>query len=434
MSNTTQCQAGWGEGWVSRLLRGVLICEMVLGFARWSWGDLEDALKSAHCTGASSSVLFSLGPAGWRPWHRGPWLCPLGTWAQTAWSRCAGTRASGRDCALEQEEGGETADNRTDPLKHQGQGRCPEPQLSERLWRKSQEVKPGEVVPTRTTPGQSLKWRTVTPMGAQNVPEEMNCVWKSKCGTRPLRAQQCPWLVSSQCAEAEHMRTERGERGLPIGCCVFMQPSSWGDSLAKPCVTPRKEGSGSESHSAVSDSATPTMRLRNYTVHGILQARTLESVAFPFSRRSSQPRAWTQVSCIARRILYQPPAESLKRQPKIEPEQLTEGNKGNFKILDNTKQTEEWSAGQTAKAGKTGSIVCEEQRPSSRDSGWEGQRLTDEDVFPPKCPAWLTFTQWSSRQPWVGTAPAHGAPAAGGGAPGQTLGGRWAPGITRLEG
>ena len=31
-------------------------------------------------------------------------------------------------------------------------------------------------------------------------------------------------------------------------------------------------------------------------VHGILQARILEWVAFPFSRGSSQPRDWTQVS------------------------------------------------------------------------------------------------------------------------------------------
>ena len=30
--------------------------------------------------------------------------------------------------------------------------------------------------------------------------------------------------------------------------------------------------------------------LMDYTVHGILQARILEWVAFPFSRRSSQPR------------------------------------------------------------------------------------------------------------------------------------------------
>ena len=32
---------------------------------------------------------------------------------------------------------------------------------------------------------------------------------------------------------------------------------------------------------------------------GILQARTLEWVAMPTSRRFSQPRGWTQVSCIA---------------------------------------------------------------------------------------------------------------------------------------
>ena len=37
----------------------------------------------------------------------------------------------------------------------------------------------------------------------------------------------------------------------------------------------------------------------DYTVHGILQARILEWVAFPFSRGSSKPRDQTQVSCIA---------------------------------------------------------------------------------------------------------------------------------------
>ena len=36
-----------------------------------------------------------------------------------------------------------------------------------------------------------------------------------------------------------------------------------------------------------------------YTVHGILQARILEWVAYPFSRTSSWPRNWTRVSCIA---------------------------------------------------------------------------------------------------------------------------------------
>ena len=37
------------------------------------------------------------------------------------------------------------------------------------------------------------------------------------------------------------------------------------------------------------------------SVHGILQARTLEWVAMPFSRGSSQPRDRTQVSCIVGR-------------------------------------------------------------------------------------------------------------------------------------
>ena len=37
----------------------------------------------------------------------------------------------------------------------------------------------------------------------------------------------------------------------------------------------------------------------DYTVHGLLQARILEWVAFPFSRGSSQPRDQTQVSRIA---------------------------------------------------------------------------------------------------------------------------------------
>ena len=41
----------------------------------------------------------------------------------------------------------------------------------------------------------------------------------------------------------------------------------------------------------------------DYTVHGILQARILEWVAFLFSRGSSQPRDRTQVSLMAGRFL-----------------------------------------------------------------------------------------------------------------------------------
>ena len=48
-----------------------------------------------------------------------------------------------------------------------------------------------------------------------------------------------------------------------------------------------------ESYSVVSDSLRPC---ELYIVHGILQARILKWVAFPFSRGSSQPRDKTQVS------------------------------------------------------------------------------------------------------------------------------------------
>ena len=60
-----------------------------------------------------------------------------------------------------------------------------------------------------------------------------------------------------------------------------------------------KSENESESHSVDWHFATP------WTVEnppGILQARILEWVAFPFSRGSSQPRGWSQVSCIEGRF------------------------------------------------------------------------------------------------------------------------------------
>ena len=57
----------------------------------------------------------------------------------------------------------------------------------------------------------------------------------------------------------------------------------------------------------------PTLcNLMEYTIHGILQARTLEWVAFPFSKRSSQPRDQTKVSCIAGGFLLAEPQGKTK--------------------------------------------------------------------------------------------------------------------------
>ena len=52
----------------------------------------------------------------------------------------------------------------------------------------------------------------------------------------------------------------------------------------------------------IAQSHPPLCDPMDYIVHGILQARILEWVAVPFSRGSSQPRDWTQVSYIAGRF------------------------------------------------------------------------------------------------------------------------------------
>ena len=49
------------------------------------------------------------------------------------------------------------------------------------------------------------------------------------------------------------------------------------------------------------------------SVCGILQARTLEWIAIPFSRGSSQPRDWTWVSCMqAESLPSEPPGKPMK--------------------------------------------------------------------------------------------------------------------------
>ena len=69
----------------------------------------------------------------------------------------------------------------------------------------------------------------------------------------------------------------------------------------------------------------------DYTVHGILQARILEWVAFPFSRASSQPRDWTQVSRIAGGFL---PAE-----PQGKPKNTSVGSLSLFQWIFMTQES-----------------------------------------------------------------------------------------------
>ena len=56
------------------------------------------------------------------------------------------------------------------------------------------------------------------------------------------------------------------------------------------------------SEAKITQSCLTLCKPMDYRVHGILQARILEWIAFPFSKGSSQPRDWTRVSCIAGRF------------------------------------------------------------------------------------------------------------------------------------
>ena len=69
--------------------------------------------------------------------------------------------------------------------------------------------------------------------------------------------------------------------------------------LISPCYSLELCIQMGESENEVAQSYPTLCDPMNYTVHGILQARILEWVAFPFSTGSSQPRDQTQVSCIA---------------------------------------------------------------------------------------------------------------------------------------
>ena len=72
----------------------------------------------------------------------------------------------------------------------------------------------------------------------------------------------------------------------------------------------------------------------DYSIHGILQARILEWVAFPFSRGSSQPRDQTQVSHIA--------GDSLPAEPQGKPKNT---GMGSLSLLQRIFLTQELNQG-----------------------------------------------------------------------------------------
>ena len=98
----------------------------------------------------------------------------------------------------------------------------------------------------------------------------------------------CPYFNGTQCHENCNLEIKEDICCFKRGKVVLLSPL-----FETKCVC--------ESHSVVSHSATLCNPM-DFTVHGIFGARILEWVAVPFSRGSSQPRDWTQVSHIADRF------------------------------------------------------------------------------------------------------------------------------------
>ena len=107
--------------------------------------------------------------------------------------------------------------------------------------------------------------------------EELGKFWGSDTSSSPWRVCSGSVMV---CAQDFNRLFSRG-RG-----CARKRGRKWNCEIAQSCLT-------------LCDPM--DCSLPGSSVHGIFQARILEWVAISFSRRSSQPRDWTQVSRIVGR-------------------------------------------------------------------------------------------------------------------------------------
>ena len=142
----------------------------------------------------------------------------------------------------------------------------------------------------------SLVWRYITGDGEVNddwYPD----LWLDVHGGG-LVTKSCPTLVTVACQDPLSMGFSRQESwsGLP-----FPSPgdlSNPGIKLGSPALQADSLLTELSGKPKVTQSCPTLCDPVAYTVHGILQARILERVAFPSSRGSSQPRDRTQVSHI----------------------------------------------------------------------------------------------------------------------------------------
>ena len=114
-----------------------------------------------------------------------------------------------------------------------------------------------------------------------------------------------PWTIGRQAPLSMGCSRQECQSGLPCRppgdlshtVAEPMSPSLAGDSLPLSYLTACLPAKSLESCPTLCD---PVGCSRpGSSVRGILQGRTVKSVAYPFSRGSSQPRDRTQVSCTA---------------------------------------------------------------------------------------------------------------------------------------
>ena len=93
---------------------------------------------------------------------------------------------------------------------------------------------------------------------------------------------------------------------FPRLCCFsvlwglqFSKERKWLNAQGIPCLSTGKHFGIMKVKVKVAQSWLTLCDPMDYLVHGILQVRILERVAYPFFSGSSQPKNWTGVSCIA---------------------------------------------------------------------------------------------------------------------------------------
>ena len=116
-------------------------------------------------------------------------------------------------------------------------------------------------------------------------------VWVPHSGPHRLKS---PWLLGLE----SHLRLGPHPGSL---VCMLSRVQLFATPWTVACQAPLSMGFSRQEWEKVKvTQSCPTLcDLIAYTVHGILQARIWEWVAFPFSRGSSQPRDQPQVSHIA---------------------------------------------------------------------------------------------------------------------------------------